>query len=251
MTLCALALAPSSVAAEPVPVRFRESVTHGFTVLRSEAGDTLAHGELTQTPQGDRIESRLLFRFTDGSLYDETVTFTQQRVFRLMSYRLVQRGKSFPAASEISFDRASRRYRAVVGEKPEDQSDGTLEMPEDLYNGMTITVLKNLPPGGRASGHMVAFTPKPQMLRSSMEPEGADRYFVADTAANATRYVMKLEIGGLTGVIANLIGKAPPDLRYWITTGRAPGFVRFEGPMYLQGPRWRIELSAPRWPAER
>ena len=249
--LCASTLAPSFAAAAPVPVRAREGLTHGFIVLRSEAGDTLAHGELIQTPQGDRVESRLVFRFTDGSLFDETVTFSQQRVFRLLSYRLVQRGKSFPATSELSFDRASRRYRAVVGDKPEDRAEGTLDMPEDLYNGMAITLLKNLPAGGRSTGHMVTFTPKPQMLKSSLEPEGTDRYFVGDTAGSATRYLMKLEIGGLTGVIANLIGKSPPELRYWITTGRAPGFVRFEGPMYFQGPRWRIELSAPRWPAER
>jgi len=44
------------------------------------------------------------------------------------------------------------------------------------------------------------------------------------------------------------MGKDPPDLRYWVTTGPAPGFVKLEGPMYLKGPRWRVELPGPRWP---
>jgi hypothetical protein len=44
------------------------------------------------------------------------------------------------------------------------------------------------------------------------------------------------------------MGKDPPDLRYWITNGPAPAFVKQEGPMYLKGPIWRVELTAPRWP---
>jgi hypothetical protein len=24
--------------------------------------------------------------------------------------------------------------------------------------------------------------------------------------------------------------------------------VKFEGPLFLKGPHWRIELAAPRWP---
>ena len=59
---------------------------------------------------------------------------------------------------------------------------------------------------------------------------------------------MKLEIGGLTGVIASLIGKDPPDSRYWLVTGEVPAFVRFEGAMFLNGPRWRIEMTTPEWP---
>jgi len=43
----------------------------------------------------------------------------------------------------------------------------------------------------------------------------------------------------------------PSELRYWITTGAAPAFVKFEGAMFLNGPRWRVELRAPRWAVER
>ena len=241
----------TAAAAEPVAVRFPESVTHGFLVLRSDRGEPLAHGELLQTPRGDRMDSRLVFRFTDGSLYDETVTFSQQRVFRLLSYRLVQRGKSFPSPADVSFDRASGRYKAATGERPSDRAEGALELPEDLYNGMASVLLKNLPAGAQARGHLLAFTPQPRLLRSTLQPEGTDRYVVGATAGKATRYVMRLEIGGVTGALAAVVGKSPPDVRYWITEGTSPGFVRFEGPMFLKGPTWRIELSAPRWPGER
>src|SRR5262245_22911938 len=82
--------------AEPVAVKYTEGVTRGFPVLRSVGGEKLAQGELIQVPLGgDVVESRLIFRFRDGSLYDERVVFTQRNVFTLLSYSLVQKGPSF------------------------------------------------------------------------------------------------------------------------------------------------------------
>src|SRR6267142_3206896 len=79
--------------AEPIAVRYTEGVTRGFPVLRSLGGEKLAQGELTQVARaGDLVESRLGFRFKDGSLYDERVTFSQKYVFTLISYHIVQQG---------------------------------------------------------------------------------------------------------------------------------------------------------------
>jgi hypothetical protein len=243
------ALLPTGTSANPVAVKFLEGTTHGFVALRSERGDVIAHGELVQTPQAEGIQSRLVLRFLDGSLYDESVTFSQKHVFRLLAYKLIQKGPSFPEASEVSFDRASGRYRARTG--TDEPVEGTLEMPDDLYNGMTGMLLRNLPAGSSATGHIYAFTPKPRLLRSTMRPDGEDKYFVGDAARTATRYLVTMEIGGLTGVVASILGKDPPDLRFWISTGPAPAFLKFQGAMFLKGPTWRIELSAPRWPNER
>jgi hypothetical protein len=162
--------------AEPVTLKYLEGVAHGFLVVRADQNRTIAHGELVQTTHPDGIESRMSLRFTDGSLYDETVTFSQKRVFRLLAYRLVQRGPAFSEATEVSFDRASGHYRAKVGDS--DGVEGPLELPEDLHNGMTGTLLRNLPPGGPVGGHMYAFTPKPRLLRTTLRREGEDRYYV-------------------------------------------------------------------------
>jgi hypothetical protein len=217
--------------------------------LRDQRGKILAHGELLQTINGEAVQSRLTFRFTDGSLSDETVTFSQKRVFRLLTYTLVQKGPSFPETSEVSFDRASGRYRARTG--TDEPVEGTLEVPEDVHNGMTGTLLKNLRDGATASGHVYAFTPKPRLLRSTLRPDGETKYFVGDAARTASRYLVTMEIGGLTGVVASVIGKTPPDLRFWISAGPAPAFLKFEGAMFLKGPTWRIELATPRWATER
>jgi hypothetical protein len=240
-----LVLLPTVAHAETVRVRFTESLSHGFVVLKNDRGEVLADGELTQTPRGGQIENRLTFRFKDGSVWDETVTFTQHKVFRLTSYRHAQRGPSFPNTSEVSFERGSGRYRAQVGD---DTAEGTVDMPEDVYNGMTSTLLKNLRPGATSTGHALIFTPKPHLLDTEIRVEGEDRYFVGDAARAATRFLLKMELRGVTGLVASILGKEPPEVRYWMATGPAPAFVRFEGAMFLKGPRWHIELSAPRWP---
>ena len=245
----AAALASGPAAAAPVAVRYAETITHAFLTVRSADGALLAHGELVQVPIAKRRwDSRLVFRFKDGSLWDEKVVFTQDKVFRLMSYHHIERGPSFPEAMEATFDRDTGRYRAKVDDKTD---EGQIDLPEDLHNGMTLTLLKNLPPGTGGAGQILAFTPKPHRLATELRVEGEDRYFVGDVARTATRYLLKMDLKGLTGVVATLIGKDPPDLRYWLTTGPARVFLKLEGPMFLKGPKWRIEFAAPaRWSAD-
>jgi hypothetical protein len=109
MVLAALVSTP--VAAAPVAVQFPEGVTHGFFLVRSVAGEILGQGEMTQVvTEADLVESQLVFRFKDGSLHDEEVAFSQQRVFTLISYRLIQRGPSFPDQLDVSIDRGTAQY---------------------------------------------------------------------------------------------------------------------------------------------
>ncbi len=61
-------------------------------------------------------------------------------------------------------------------------------------------------------------------------------------------YVVKVELGGIAGVVALVVGKQPPDSHVWILGGEAPAFVRSEAPLYSGGPVWRIELASPVWP---
>jgi len=157
-----LALAwTSCLEAAPVKVRLLEGSVRGFLVLRTTDGEAIAHGELLQRPQGGLIESRLTLNFVDGSLRDERATFSQKDVFRLEAYRLVQRGPSFPT-SDISFDRRSGRFQARTQDKPGDEikeASGQLEMPYDLYNGMALVLLKNLPSSSPVFARFAVFTP--------------------------------------------------------------------------------------------
>lgn len=174
--LCALAVmlfSPYDLPAAPIPVRFFEGLSHGL-VLRSSKGEPIAYGEQLQVTRERGVESRLVFRFKDGSIHDETVSFTQREVF----------------AEKV---------------------------------------------------HFVPFTPKP---RVALFPAGEDPFSLGGIGETATRYVIKPRLGVL-GPLASLFGKSPADYHYWIANGEAPGFLAFEGPLYLHGPLGRVELAAP------
>lgn len=240
-----------SVGAAPIPVRLIEGNFRGFLVLRSLDGTAIAHGEMSQKPTGKFVECRTILKFKDGSLYDESATYSQEGVFRLEGYQLVQRGPSCPTL-EISFDRESGRYQARSQAAKDDEievAEGAFEMPADLYNGMALILLKNLPGDDGATARMAVFTPEPRLVEMELSREGEDEVLLGGNPMKTVRSLVKLKIGGLSGVIATWIGKSPPDLRYWLVSGEVPAFARFEGAMFLNGPVWRLEMTTVEWPA--
>ena len=230
------------VTAEPVTVRFTEGIMRGFPVLRSQSGEKLAQGELVQVPRGDVVESRLIFRFKDGSIYDERVVFSQRDVFTLLSYRIVQRGPSFPESLEGSVDRSSGRYEVRYKgdeDSPEETLKGQIDLPSDVYNGLLSTLMKNMPAGNPATVQIVAFTPKPRFVKMLLKPAAEDLMQVNDVAVATTRFVVRPQLG----LFASLLIADIPDVKCWIAGGEAPAFLRFEGPLYFMGPIWRIDWS--------
>jgi hypothetical protein len=237
--------------AQLVSVRHREGLVHGFLALRALDGATLASGDLIQDASGDRVTSRLVFAFRDGSLHDETAVFSQQRQFRLLSYHLVQKGPAFPRTLDVAIDGGSGktvvRHSAEGGEKVDNE---TLERAAGLANGLLPILLKNIDPGTpKTTLAFLAATPKPRLVNLDVTPAGEETFEVAGSPRKATHYVVKVDIKGLMGVMASLFGKVPPDSHVWILQGEAPAFVKSESPLYTGGPLWRIELTGPTWPA--
>jgi hypothetical protein len=93
-------------------VRFLEGAAHGYFIVRSLAGETIGQGELTQVLKDENlVESQVVIHFKNGSLYDEKVAFSQQRVFAMLRYHLIQRGPSFPDQIDFSIDRGTAEYK--------------------------------------------------------------------------------------------------------------------------------------------
>lgn len=244
-------VAASSAGAEPVTARYSEGLVHGFLTLRTLEGKLLADGDLIQTARGATVTSRLVFRFKDGSIHDETAVFSQRGQLRLLSDRLVQKGPAFPHPLEMSID--AGKGEVVVRHTGDDGKEKTesehMQIEPDAANGLILTLLKNVradaPP---KSVTFIAATPKPQAVKLEVSVAGRERFSTGTAARTATHYVLKVDIGGLKGVIAQLAGKQPPDSHVWILGGEAPAFVKSEQPLYMGGPLWRIELVSPAWP---
>jgi hypothetical protein len=232
-------LLAGSTQAAPVAVRFQEGVTRAFPVLRTLEHETLAQGELTQVAHGDRVVSRLVFRFKDGSLHDETAVYSQRRVFTLLHYRIVQRGPSFPETLEAWVDRDTGRYEVrhrLDEDSPEEYVHGEVTLPEDVYNGLLTLVIKNLD-STEETVSIVAFTPRPRVVKVRLLPLAEERAPVAGTPLPVVRYHVRPQLG----LVAALLVADIPDARIWVLPGEAPAFLRAEGPLYFMGPVWRVE----------
>jgi len=167
-----------------------------------------------------------------------------------LSDHLVQRGPSFPHPMEVSIDATSGRVTVRHRDNGKEKViEERMELPSDLANGMMVTLLKNIAPDASPTTvSMVVATPKPRLVKLVITRMGADPFSVGRASYKATRINVKIEIGGLAGLIAPLLGKQPKDTSVWILGGDAPGFVRSEGQFYQGGPVWRIELAAPDYP---
>jgi hypothetical protein len=251
LVACVTLLQPGTMSGAPVAVRHAEGLVHGFLALRTLAGDTLADGDLIQVARGDRVTSRLVFHFKDGSVHDETAVFSQRRNFRLLSDHLVQKGPAFQHPMEVLIDGSTGQVtvHSTGDDGQEKVVTEHLDLPPDLANGMVLTLLKNVrSDAGQMTVSMVAATPKPRMVKLAITAQGEEPFSVGGSNRKATHYVVKVEIGGAAGVVAPLLGKQPPDTHVWILGGEAPAFVKSEGPLYFGGPIWRIELVSPVWP---
>jgi hypothetical protein len=93
----------------------------------------------------------------------------------------------------------------------------------------------------------VAATPKPRLVKLMISPEGEAKVLAGGAVHIAKHYRIKVDIGGIRGFIAPLLGKQPEDSHAWILGGDAPAFVRIEGPLFIGGPSWRIEPANPQW----
>jgi hypothetical protein len=248
--VCALLLWGASAVAQ-VPVRHPEGLVHGFLTLRTLQGELIADGDLIQNAHGERVTSRLVFHFKDGSVHDETAVFSQRGRFRLLSDHLIQKGPSFEHPMDVTINcskgQVTTRYTEDGQEKA---ADDHLPLPADVANGLVLILLKNIPADvAETKVSFVALTPKPRVVKLVIKPQGEEKFSTGDAQRKAMHYVVHVDIGGVTGALAKLLGKQPPDTHVWILEGEAPAIVKSEGPLALGGPSWRIELASPAWPS--
>ena len=244
---CATMLQPNALFADMIPVRHTEGLIHGFLLVLTFEGKALADGQMTQDAQGDRVTNHLIFRFKDGSIYEDTTVFSQRGTFRLLSDHLILRGPSFkqPVDTSINASTGQVKVRYTEDKGKEKVIAQRMELPPDVANGLLFTLMKDIKPSApRTTVSMVATTPKPRLVKLAILPQGEEPFTIGSFHHKAMHFVVKVEIGGVTGFLARLMGKQPADTHVWVLGGEAPAFVKAEGPLYVGGPIWRIQLAS-------
>jgi hypothetical protein len=223
-----------------VAVLHPQGSAHGFVEVVTLEGKRLAVGDLRQRLKGTVVTSRLTLHFFDGSLDDETTVYSQRGVFRFISDHHVQRGPSFPNPTDATID--ARRGTVMTRDAHGAMTTAHLDMPPDVYNGLASTLLMNVDPAAPETRIAIVIAlAKPRLAHLSMKRGGEVKFTLGGTPRVATEFVVHVELDGVAGVVAPLIGKEPLDYRVLILTGADPAFIREEGQLYVGGPVWRIQ----------
>jgi hypothetical protein len=233
---------------EPVSVRYIEGLSRGFLTVRTQDGRLIGEGDSSQVVSGDRVTSRITFRFKDGSIEDETTIFSQHGTFRLLSDHTLQKGPVFKYPIETFIDGITGNIVVHYTDDHgvENSLTDRLDLPSDVSNGLLLILLKNLQPNvPMTTVSYIAATPKPRIVHLVITPHGNEAFSTGVSKHKAIDYEVKVDIGGAAGVVAHLLGRQPANTNVWVLLGDAPSFVGLEGPFSAEGPIWRVELVSP------
>src|SRR5262245_37374195 len=198
---CVLPFWAVSSCAAQVPVRYQEGIAHGFLTLHTTDGRLIAEGEVGQTAKDGLVTSQLTLHFKDGSLYQDTTTFSQRGNFRLLKDHIVQKGPSFKEQMEGIVD-TQKGEVTVHFEKDGKSKDlkESIKLPADVSNGLIFTIVKNLLPNPVTTVSYVALTPKPTLVKLVFTRQGQEKLKAGTTRQPGMHFVMSVEIGGIKGV---------------------------------------------------
>lgn len=225
--------------AEPIPVRHIQRPMHRFMVARSEDGRTIASGEFSQVVEGDEVTMRLTYRFADGSIDDETTTYTQQSTFRLIRDHHIQKGPFFSRPIDFTVDAAT----GMATSRTTDRNGKIhveskhINMPNDLANGIVGTLLLNVPHNTAPFRvGMLAPVGGGRLIRLLISSEGEQTVYLAGQILKAAVFRVHPELGGIVGLIARLIGLQPKDVMVWVLEGEEPAVAVVVGQLGGYGP---------------
>ncbi len=232
--------------AERIPVKHIQVPMHGFMVARSESGRIISRVKFTQAVHRDEVTMRLTYHFLDGSIDDETTTFSQQGTFRLVRNHHIEKGPFFAkpvdftveAATGIATSRTTDKNGRVHLESEH------MDLPDDLANGFVGTLLLNVAPN-TAPFRVGMLVPVGggRLIRLLISPQGEQPFHTAGQTLKATVFRIHPELGGIVGVIAQLIGLQPKDVMVWVLEGDEPAVVRIVGQLGGYGPVVDSELE--------
>ena len=232
--------------AEPISVTHLQLPRHASMVARSENGKIIARVEFTETVQGDEVTMRLTYRFFDGSIDDETTTYSQRGTFRLIRNHHIQSGPFFATPVDFTVDATTGTATSRTVEKNgKIHMESThIDLPNDLANGFVGTLLVNVPPNTvpfRVGILVPVFGGR--LIRILISPEGEKPFQKGGQTLEATVFRIHPELGGFLGMIATLVGIQPKDVMVWVLEGERPAVMRVVGQLGGFGPVISSELD--------
>jgi hypothetical protein len=244
--ILATAFCANTLHADPIRVKQSQGTMHGYLALRTESGELIGHGDMIQIAHGTRVTTQLVLHFKDGSIDDETATYTQAGTFHLISDHHIQKGPFFPKPVDYTIQSNGQvALRSTDKDGKEKVDTQQLELPADLSNGIMPALITNLSPKipSATLGMVVPVLGKGRLIKVSITPAGPQKFTIVGLTNTSDVYRLHMELGGVVGAVAPIVGKQPGDLFIWVAQGLAPQIVRLLGPLAEGSPVVSIELS--------
>lgn len=228
-----------SAFAEMIPVRHIQKPMHRLMVARAENGKTIANGEITQTAQGDQVTIHLVYRFVDGSIDDETTTYSQQGKFRLVRYHHLEKGPFFTKPIDFTVEAATGTVtsRTIDTNGTVHVESKHMNLPDDLANGFVGTLLLNVP--HNAAPFRVAMLAPfggGRLVQLLISPESDQTVQLEGQTFQATVFRVHPVLNGFVSIFARLIGIQPKDVKVWVLEGDEPAVAVMTGQLGGYGP---------------
>jgi hypothetical protein len=238
--LCSLPLHAASI-----PVKHSQGTQHGYLALRAESGERIGRGEMIQAARGSHVTTELILHFKDGSIDDEITNYTQAGTFHLISDHHIQKGPFFAKQLDMTVDGNGKVVVHTTDKDGKQKVDTQqITLPTDDSNGMISAVMTNLVPSAITSvGIVIPALGKGRLIKLAIAPAGPQHFTEVDHTETADVFRVHMDLGGIVGAIAPLVGKQPGDIFIWIAEGPAPQIVRMLGPLAEDTPPVSIELS--------
>ena len=237
--------------ADPIRVRTTQGTEHGFLEVRATSGEIIGYGDSIQIARGSRVTTELALHFKDGSLDDETATFTQAGTFRLLTDHHIQHGPLFKTPLDMTVDATTGLVttRSVDKDgKPKVETE-RLHLPPDISNGIIGPLLASVSPTlPQFRLSMVVPFGKGRLVKLITTPDGEQTFTSTGVQRKAQVFRIKIDLGGIIGVVAPIVGKQPQDVSIWVVEGPAPQLVRVVEQLYDDGPVVSVELAGCTFP---
>src|SRR5207248_1064057 len=152
---------------------------------------------------GDRVTGSLTFRFTDGSIYEDTTVFSQRGSLRLLSDHLIEKGATFKHPMETILDTSTGQFTVHYTDGGSAKTiNQRLDVPADVANGLLITLVKHIRPSApQTTVSLVAATPAPRTVKLEIIPQGKETLTHGTIKLQTIHYVVKVKIGGISGLL--------------------------------------------------
>jgi hypothetical protein len=121
------------------------------------------------------------------------------------------------------------------------------DFPPDLANGLLLTLVKNVRKTEETKVSFLTAERKPMLVKLSISTGGEEKFRIGNSYRKAIRFIVRVELQGITGLLAPIFGQQVPDTYIWIINGEAPAVLKLQTPAYIGGPVWITKQTSPEW----